>query len=423
MVSPTFEDKGAFYLFHWQELDVYAKVNRIHEDSKFNVTGEVTMWTKTPGVQGHLKQDRLNMTSAVAKRNFSQALNDQWDLPPWRDMVEQLAVKTLDYYRQGEPPKLLADVEPSDALRYALEPFILSKQANLFFGDGSSAKSMLAVWFSVMIDQGWSHLGHIAEPGKVLYLDWEADENDIAERVRAVQAGMGIDDKSGIMYRYCDQPLPAMIDRVMEWAAESSINTVIVDSAGPACGGNPSEPDATLRFFGALRKLRCTTITIGHQPKALSGTDVKEPFGSVYWRNMARSVYQVKKVQEEEQERLEVGLFHRKINTGRLRRSSGFAMQFENVGERLAKVTLEDVAVKDIPDFRDSLPKWLQVQQLLKENGAMDVKDVARAVHSSEQAIRNLWAKKPDLFTHGGQRPQMIMLRSFAEQVDGRGGK
>jgi hypothetical protein len=59
------------------------------------------------------------------------------------------------------------------------------------------------------------------------------------------------------------------------------------------------------------------------------------PFGSVFVRNLARSVWELRRSGEEEDD-LVVGLYHRKVNSGRLHRPLGLRLTFGEDGIRMA---------------------------------------------------------------------------------------
>ena len=79
---------------------------------------------------------------------------------------------------------------------------------------------------------------------------------------------------------------------------------------GPACAGNPNDPEPTIEYFRALRSLRCCTLTIDHVAKAAAGQ--RTPFGTVYKTNLSRNVFELRKAQEVDEARISLGLFHRK---------------------------------------------------------------------------------------------------------------
>ena len=103
-------------------------------------------------------------------------------------------------------------------------------------------------------------MGLNPEPGNILMLDYESDADEHQARVRAISKGLGIDVPSNIYYRYCYQSIAADIEQVQRHVLDKDIDLVIVDSASPACGGEPESAEATTKCFSALRSLRKAII-------------------------------------------------------------------------------------------------------------------------------------------------------------------
>ena len=98
------------------------------------------------------------------------------------------------------------------------------------------------------------------------------------------------------------------IESVQAQVLEQGIQLVIVDSAAPAVGNGGAQGDEpVLKYFGALRNLGVTTLTVAHRAKNADNG----PFGSVFWENIGRNVYRLQS-ETEGDDRLHLGLFNRK---------------------------------------------------------------------------------------------------------------
>ena len=79
-----------------------------------------------------------------------------------------------------------------------------------------------------------------------------------------------------------------------ELADATGATFVVVDSAAVACGGADSlKPEAPGQYFPALRYLGRPSLTLAHVTK---GDDLRYPFGSVFWHNLARVTWSAEKV-------------------------------------------------------------------------------------------------------------------------------
>jgi hypothetical protein len=146
---------------------------------------------------------------------------------------------------------------------------------------------------------------------------------------------------------------------------EVSANFVIIDSALAACGGDPSSPEVTGQYFRDLRQLNVTSLTLAHNSK--NSTGEKTIYGSVFWSNFARSVWELKKNQEMEEDFLDIGLFCRKSNLSRLFSPIGLRFTYSDNKIEVTRQNVKDTALAD------NLPLWVQITGLIKN----DTKEVS----------------------------------------------
>ena len=99
-----------------------------------------------------------------------------------------------------------------------------------------------------------------------------------------------------------------------------------------------------LKYFGALRNLGVTTLTVAHRAKNADNG----PFGSVFWENIVRNVYRLQS-ETEGDDRLHLGLFNEKTND-RKRPPFGLCVDFS---DDLITVTEENP--KSRPEMREHL--------------------------------------------------------------------
>ena len=161
--------------------------------------------------------------------------------------------------------------------------------------------------------------------------------------------------------------------------AEENVALIIVDSAGPACGGDPETAASAISYFTALRSLRKASITIAHRSK----TNSVGPFGSVYWVNYPRMSYELKKSQEEESDVMHVALIHRKVNDGQLQKPMSFKIEWHSNGA----VTVNTERLESIPDFITELPLTEQCVAAFTEHGPKTVKELAEITGQAPRSL------------------------------------
>jgi hypothetical protein len=376
------------------------QLDRLHEDSHFQVTAELLVKSVSPVSPGELARTRINLTSAQAQTILSNRLRRRITEFDWEALLHQAASKVLESYREGEPVIDLALHTPTEAAEFVLEPFLVSKKPNILFGEGGIGKTTLADWMAVIVASGEKDAGFVPEPMPVLCLDYEDDADEKHARIGKLVAGLGLNSFPHVYYRYCHQPVTHEVAEIQRIVVEKEIGLIVIDSAGPACGGEPEKADPTIRYFNALRSFRVTTLTIAHVTK--NGGD-KYPYGNVYWWNTARNIWNAKKSQDPEEAVLRLGLYHRKINNQMPRKAIGLRMEFAD-----GRLVVDRMSIKDSPELTEGLP--LKDQIKLSLSGArLTVGELAETLDKHEETIRTTLKRNPNDFSlielgqHAGQ--------------------
>jgi len=387
--APKLSANAGIYDLLWEEEQVAIRVDRIrnHSDS---VTGEITVKTLLPGHNIHVHQARVNLTSTSARRGVAKHCEER--VPDsaldWQKIIEEMAVTVLLKVREGEPVVSLHDVGPREGPRYRLAPVLLEGHPNYLFGDGGTGKSFLAAFFGVLVSSGTQHCGLTTMPGRVLYLDYETSAEEMHERIAAIEEGLGDPGCSRILYRFCVQPLASDIEEIQKVVAENEIEFVIVDSAGPALGGEKGDPkDPVIEYFRALRSLRICSLTTDHITKGEGGR--KLPYGSIYKFNLARNVFELRKAQEAGEDEMYVGLYHRKANFGRLLSPIGFRLSLKEAADgTLSSVTFTTAKVRDVPALAEGMGARQRILDWVLSEGSQTVKDISEGLGIATNLVR-----------------------------------
>ena len=367
MAPPTLTNIGGIFNYQWEGERVQIILERLREDSRRTVAADIRI---TAQPEGHIHMTRLNIMSTRSRNEVARHCVSRCQMGrDWDAIIEQGCVMTHDLYREGEPIVNLGEVEPPLEPVYRLRPFIVEGEATILYGEGGIGKSMVAAMMAGLVDQNYSTDTCQPMPGKVLYLDFETTPDIAARRFQGITKGFGFSGTSNVIYRFCHQSLPADIGEIQRIVAEHSVDLIIVDSAGPACGGDPESAASAINYFTALRSLRKASITIAHRSKGGS----VGPFGSVYWINYPRMAYELKKSQEEESDEMHVALIHRKVNDGRLQRPLAFCIEWHPHGAITIKA--EDMA--EVEEFVTELPIADQCVLAIRNQGPQTVKELA----------------------------------------------
>lgn len=347
MSAPTLTSIGGLYRFRWDEEQVIIHLDRLYEDSKYQVTCEIQINTTAPGSASHLHGgSRLNLTSTESRRRLAKYLNEYVSPNNWTAILEQASVMALTEWRKGSPIIEMSKYSRSEGLKMRVAPLFQELQPSVLFGEGETFKSFFATFIAVLIRTGINGAGLTPEPGNTLCLDYETDEDTFKQRLEMVACGLGVDVPDGIFYRHMDQPVATDIKQVSRMVLDKQIAFAIIDSAAHAVI-EPESAAATTEYFRGLRGLHITTLTIAHVTKHGKND---YPFGSSFWRNIPRSLFLVRASREAEH--VTIGLKHVKSNNGRRLKDMGF--QFEFDGDDRLVVT--SISVKEVPELARGLP-------------------------------------------------------------------
>ena len=166
---------------------------------------------------------------------------------------------------------------------------------------------------------------------------------------------------------------------------------VIVDSIAAACGGEPERADIALRLCNAVRALDTTALLIGHQTKG--NDDTGKPFGSVFGTNEARSTMEIKRQQAAGQDTMNLGLYHRKINDGRLEKPIGISVSFSD-----DTIKFNAQSIVDVPELAGRLPAWQVIEDYLRRSGPSSVEEIAAATDRKANTIHKVFSDRRGLF-------------------------
>jgi len=386
--KPTVRQAGSKLEFYWEREHVYAVVSRTHEHRDGRITAEANFKTDKIDSKTHILQTQINLLATKGKKDLIRELQDRYPLADgqWDEMVEQLCVITLENHRVGKPATEVWPVPPGETIPEPdtlIRPLIYRNKPTLVFGEGSSGKSYLGLIMAIMVQLPFvdNPLWLYPEQAHALYLDYESDEADFQRRLTLLQRGFGLPEFP-ILYRECEIPLVEDIDHIEEIVVENNIGFLVIDSLGVAVGGTDLNNAATATsFYSALRRLKVTSFIITHTSK--DETKKSTAYGSVYFTNLARSVFAVHKHQEQEANEIAIDLVQVKNNQGPLLPHQGFKLTFKKDRTVVSRIQPETV-----PEFLEKMALKTKIEQLLRQEGKMKTKDIAEALNESENVVR-----------------------------------
>jgi hypothetical protein len=367
LVSIPFEDgSGTIYFsfanveqFNSRELSTVLQVDVMALGKPFRMT------------------NRINLLSSNAKDDYIRSLkrltrND--DLPIEQAFVQ--AIELLKEHLESLDDSHWAEEVRAESMGMLFRPFLVEGAPSILFGKGGGAKTYLALRMAMSLATGKPFLGFMpSKKCKTLFIDYEDTAQTFSARrghlFEAEPSLTSVENDRTIRYvRPMGTPLPDLVHRLKKVIKEHDIGFIIVDSAVSACGGEPEKADVVARYFNALSGLGVTSLTIAHETKSENHA---YPFGSVYWYNFPRSIWNVRSVREDDDEItqnstnvVETGLFHRKANNGPINEMIPLRVTFHNKGEQLEKVV---IARGDDGVWEDEKSISSRIKKLLKDGG------------------------------------------------------
>ncbi|TKB72533.1 MAG: DUF3854 domain-containing protein [Nitrospira sp.] len=288
---------------------------------------------------------------------------------PWKILLQRACSLVLKHHRQGEPIITLIP-SASATVPFLLNPIIYQGHQTLIYAPGGSCKSYLALFFALVACHGGCHAGVAGLKVSVLYLDWELNAETLGGRLKALQAGHPEFSRHTPFYRRCELPLHQEAHTIAAFVAEHHVKLVIVDSAAMACGAELSSPEAAITLQRALRKINCASLVLAHTSKSVVEGQERTAFGTVFFRELARNVWELSKADEEHP--VTLALSHTKHNFSSKHPPLGFRLTFS---PEQVRVDAEDLA--NVPALQKKLATPSRIRNLLEDGRLRTAKGIS----------------------------------------------
>jgi hypothetical protein len=209
---------------------------------------------------------------------------------------------------------------------------------------------------------------------RVGIVDWELSAPDHRDRGERL-AGMAPD----AIYIACSRPLVNEADRIARAIHEHHIEYLMLDSAVPACNGRPEDSEIAAAYFRALRSFGIGTLSIAHTNKSEMAD--QKPFGSVFWFNLSRAIWFVKRADGLEDGTAEIGLYPRKFNLGAPQPASAFRFTFSD-----SATTVDTIDIADVDTLAAKLPLKDRIRHLVRTR-ALSLDELANCLNDDRETI------------------------------------
>jgi hypothetical protein len=314
-------------------------------------------WAGAQKYEGSLSRGDLNLSSQTARKTLAKHCSERAKTKPgdfdWIGVIDAACLEVIAADRVGEAPIVLDDAPDTADRDFDVCGLKIPADAvSMLIAHGDSLKSLVLLFI----------LGTLAKMGvPVLYLDWEWTAARHLARKRRL---FGPERLDHLHYLRCHAPLPLEADRIRRYCDEHSIAFAGGDSVALACDGKLSDDDTAIRFHRICANDLPPSLWAAHVPKASVGPDAKAtvgPFGSVFFSNLCRMTWQVKKAIGTNEDLVSLGLLPEKQNDGD--RLQPVGLEFEFSPDRIHVRTAN---LAEVDGLSDRLPLSVRMTDALK---------------------------------------------------------
>ncbi len=390
------ESKAGIFTYSWNGThQISIRIDRIKEKSG-KVDCEMSVRSKDrvvyhSGLNLLAHRSRVDAGNSLAQyRAFKDDMN--WKEFPWSDVVQYACTRTLQLFRQGDPPIRLGN-QPIEKVKHLMFPLLVQDQANMIYAPGESSKSLLSMFLGCVVQSGELMAGLRPTAKKnVLYLDYETSPSEFNSRVMRLKKGNSFDDKLDILYRWSFQPLNNELETLQAIIEENKIGFIIVDSFTKASDGDTNEAQTAAKFYRTLRELGGTSLVLDHVNKQhIQNGGTYGPMGSIVKVNDARNIFEIKADIDDETDSIEIMLKHIKFNNGRKVKPFGMKFNFFEDG-----ITVEKTDVAKNTVLNKSLSLKDQINNVL--NGkTMTAQDIASEIDANPGSVTTTLNRYKDI--------------------------
>ena len=394
------------YQWHVPDAGLYVQFRDLHSGSA-GMNAEVEIYQTLSGERKNHYWADLNLKAPQSKHRLAQLMATRVpSYENWEPLIEMLCYLTAQEYRKPVEAEWVGGHEPASR-EYDIDPFMAANEPTIMFGNGGSGKTYLNLICCLAMASGESVVGLHPQQGPVMFVDYETDRDTFERRIRMLSRGLGLDYPQLLYYRG-GIPFAKDIASIKANVLNYEVRHIWIDSASLAVGGQLENTEAVGQFFSALRQLGIGSTVITHTAKNTNGGPATA-FGSVYWSNLSRSVWEVIGHQDEGSPDLSVGVKHTKVNEQGRQPRRGYLFQF--LPDRVA---VRESALDELPGLDDMVPTMSRIEAAIvsRVSARATIQEIAEETGLKPNTVDKTIRRHPNRFAvDSGGRGQPATVR------------
>lgn len=364
-----------------QISDEATGVKIIGKGFKFLKNGHVSTTISAFHGSRRLPVDGIYYVSSLkARRELAGRLEEEVPIGFWEQLLARLHEET-GKIRAGNEPLEINTHDSISGLQWLVSPFVLESVPNIIYGPPSSMKSLIAMAIGASVVLGVPMIPKtvVHKQGPVLILDWESAFEICSSRWRKIIGNR----HETITYRACNLPLVDELDSIGDIIEKKKPSLVIIDSLGPAAGGDLNTPETALAFYYGLKQLETPTLTIAHAPK----NQPTSIYGSVFFSAIPKNIWTIKRL-DASVDNLEfiIAMSQEKFTTGFLHDPIGLKVKFI---DNESSVVFTSFDLGDMyPDLFTNLSLGKRILLVVRSSDGVTRDEIGDVLGVSKEAIR-----------------------------------
>ncbi|MCL2707158.1 MAG: AAA family ATPase [Dehalococcoidia bacterium] len=397
MEDPVIVELVSGYDFIWEQSGVRVEVRRIDVDRR-DIKAELTIYYTSIPAQlqpQFVKRSNLNLLADSTRNTLADRLQKSHkEHVDWDRVIEVVTNQTIELFRRGGELERVDPFRPSlKPPEYLVKPLILKNQPNILVGFPGSFKSFTAaaLTFCCMLPwqdnpMGWRTPSTMQN---VLILTWEEQISDVDFCMRRMINGMSL-AAIAPYFRKCKYPIFQMEDTINYYVDKVKPDLIIIDSLGPAVGGDLNAPEPAFKFFGVLSRLNVTTLTIAHPAKNTDENAKLTVFGSQFYTAEARNIWESQRVENPNPSEATI-IFHQRKTPQSFGKypEMGMKIKFIGDGEDIeSSAIISRCNPEDEPDGLRKMSNSKRIEAALKDMGKMTTLELSTELCIDKDIVR-----------------------------------